>query len=144
MNRIGALALVAMHVLAMALIPSASMGIKAASGQPISSAAQMTNYTLTVEVFEWLGETPVSNLSFIMTMNDTRIEGRTNSTGMFSYNWVGERAQNVYAPVRGLTLESNYTAIRICNTVLDTASIVTEGRYISYAGYYSSNRTFYE
>jgi len=144
MKRIGAFALAAIPMLAMMLIPSASMGIQIARGQPTSSIAQMTNYTLSVEVFEWMGETPVSNLSFILTMNDTRIEGRTNSTGMFSYNWVGERAQNVYAPVRGLMLGSNYTAIRICNTVLDTATIMPEGRYISYAGYYSSNRTFYE
>jgi len=144
MNRIGALALATIFILTIMLIPSTSMGMPFARGQPTLSATKMTNYTLTVEAFEWFGETPVSNLSFMLMMNDTHIEGRTNSTGMFSYNWIGERAQNVYAPVSGLILESNYTAIRICNTVLDTASIRPGDRFVSYAGYYSSNRTFYE
>jgi len=144
MRRIGALAVAAILILTAMLIPSISMGMPFAKGQPTSSPARMTNYTLTVEAFEWLGEAPVSNLSFMLMMNDSHIEGRTNSTGMFSYNWVGVRAQNVYAPVTGLILESNYTAIRICNTVLDTATIRPEERFVSYAGYYSSNRTFYE
>jgi len=144
MNHTKSLALTAMLLFTFMSIPSALRDLPVARGQPTSSETRMTNYTLTVEVLDWLGETPIANLSFALTMNETQITGVTNSTGMFSYDWVGQRAQNVYAIARGLLLESNYTVIRICNTIIDTASISPVDRSVNYAGSYSSNRTFYD
>jgi hypothetical protein len=136
--------LIAMLLITFACIPRLSGRMSVAKGQSPSNSTQMTNYTLTVEVFEWLGEAPVANLSFALTMNGTQITGITNSTGMFRYDWVGQRAQNVYATVTELMLEANYTAIRICNAVMDTAAVNPQDRSVSYSGHYSGNSTFYD
>jgi ABC-type antimicrobial peptide transport system permease subunit len=144
MNRSRTFALVAMFVFASVLVPITSGNVHAVAGQATPGKPIETNYTLVVTIFDWLTETPVGNVSFVLTMNETEIVGTTNSTGSFSYRWVAEKKERVYALARRLILDSNYTAIRICSTMIDT-SIRSEGtQRLYYVAYYSRNQTFYE
>ncbi|MGQ9513570.1 MAG: FtsX-like permease family protein [Thermoproteota archaeon] len=144
MNKGRVIAIAIVLALSSLLFPSISSKVPCAAGQVVEIKPTQTNYTLIVTMFDWFTETPVSNVSFIMTINETEISGITNSTGAFSYRWVAEKKQSVYMFARRLVLGSNYTAIRICSTMISTSIFSEWTRSLNYVAYYSRNQTFYE
>ncbi|MBO3803566.1 MAG: hypothetical protein JTT11_06795, partial [Candidatus Brockarchaeota archaeon] len=137
-------AIAAALALSLVLAPAPPGYAAPAAAQAAPAKPAEMNYTLVVKTFEWLTGTPIGNVSFVLTVNETVIAGTTNSTGAFSYRWTGEKKQSVYALARRLVLGSNYTAIRICSTMIETSIRSEWEQRLDYVAYYWRNQTFYE